>query len=106
MEASTVEDQDPVVLESCHSTWLFDTQRMRFKRILKGLDIDTRDASTAWRQYFALELDPLSESFVVTLNEEGTRLLRSWRHVQQCPQCGGNATVELSVDELRRAVLS
>ena len=81
----------PLVLESCHSTWLFDTGRMRFRRILKGLDLD---ASTAWRPYFGLELDPLSESFVVLLNPEGTRLLRSWRHVEHCPQCGGDATAE------------
>ncbi len=96
----------PVVLESCHSTWLFDTARMRFRRILKGLDIDARNASTAWRPYFGLELDPLSESFVVLLNAEGTRLLRSWRHVEHCAQCGGDATVELSVDELRNAISS
>jgi hypothetical protein len=93
----------PLVLESCHSTWLFDTTRMRFRRILKGLNLDAATASTAWRDYFGLELDPYSESFVVMLNPEGTRLLRSWRHVQHCPQCGGEATAELSLDELRTA---
>jgi hypothetical protein len=95
----------PLVLESCHSTWLFDTTRMRFRRVLKGLNLDARNASTAWRPYFGLELDPYSESFVVMLNAEGTRLLRSWRHVQHCPQCGGEATAELSLDELRAAAL-
>ena len=96
----------PLVLESCHSTWLFDTERMRFRRILKGLELDVHHASTAWRPYFGLELDPVSESFVVLLNPEGTRLLRSWRHVDHCPQCGGEATTELSIDELRSAALS
>lgn len=95
-----------IVLESCHSTWIFDTVRLRFRRILKGLDLDAAAASTAWRQYFGLELDPLSESFVVLLNPEGTRLLRSWRHVEHCPQCGGEATVEMSIDELRSAALT
>jgi hypothetical protein len=94
------------VLESCHSTWLFDTGRMRFRRILKGLDLDSTQASTAWRPYFGLELDPLSESFVVLLNAEGTRLLRSWRHVDRCPQCGGDATAELSLEALRAAALA
>jgi hypothetical protein len=84
---------------------LFDTEGMRFRRILKGLDLDARNASTAWRPYFGLELDPVSESFVVLLNPEGTRLLRSWRHVEHCPQCGGDATVELSIDQLRAASL-
>ena len=95
----------PLVLESCHSTWLFDTTQMRFRRILKGLSLDARNASTAWRPYFGLELDPYSESFVVMLNADGTRLLRSWRHVEHCPQCGGEATAELSLDELRAATL-
>ena len=98
--------ETPLVLESCHSTWVFDTSQMRFRRILKGLDLDARDASTAWRPYYGLELDPLSESFVVLLNPEGSRLLRSWRHVQHCPQCGGDATAELSIQDLRSASLS
>ncbi len=98
--------EDILVLESCHSTWLFDAERMRFRRILKGLDLDARNASTAWRPYYGLELDPISESFVVLLNPEGSRLLRSWRHVDHCPQCGGEATAELSVEELRSASFS
>lgn len=92
-----------LVLESCHSTWIFDTERMRFRRVLKGLDLQAGQASTSWRAYFGLELDPLSESFVVLLNPDGSRLLRSWRHVERCTQCGGEATVELSVDDLRSA---
>ena len=89
------------VLESCHSTWIFDTDRMRFRRVLKGLALDAHAATTAWRAYYGLEIDPISESFVVLLNPEGTRLLRSWRHVEHCPQCGGNQTAELSLDELQ-----
>jgi hypothetical protein len=96
----------PLVVESCHSTWLFDTERMRFRRILKGLDLDAQQASTAWRPYYGLEMDPLSESFVVMLNPEGSRLLRSWRHVEHCPQCGGQTTAELSLDDLRLAARS
>ena len=95
-----------LVLESCHSTWLFDTDRMRFRRILKGVEVDAHSASTSWRDYFGLELDPFSESFVVLLNADGTRLLRSWRHVEHCSQCGGEATGELSVEDLRSAALS
>jgi len=94
---------EPLVLESCHSTWLFDTERMRFRRVLKGLDLDSHSASTGWRPYFGLDIDPVSESFVVLLNPEGTRLLRSWRHVEHCTQCGGEATGELSLEELRSA---
>jgi hypothetical protein len=97
------EEVDAFVLESCNSTWLFDTERMRFRRVLKGADFGRRPATTEWRPYFGLDLDPGSESFVVLLNAEGTRLLRSWRHTHHCTECGGQATVELSLDELRHA---
>jgi hypothetical protein len=100
------EDESLFVMESCHSTWIFDTERLRFRRILKGLAVDAHAATTAWRAYFGLEIDPISESFVVLLNPEGTRLLRSWRHVEHCPQCGGDQTAELSLEELRGAALA
>lgn len=93
-----------LVLESCHSTWIFDTLRKQFRRVLKGADGTTHRASTAWRPYHALDLDDRSESFVVVLNPEGTRLLRSWRHLAHCTQCNGEPTAELPVDELRSAV--
>ena len=96
----------PLVLESCHSTWIFDTVRRKFRRILKGADGMTSRTSTGWREYYGLDLDERSESFVVTLNADATRLLRSWRHLDHCAQCDGEPTAELSVDELRRAVLS
>ncbi len=99
-------DDSLFVLESCHSTWIFDTERRRFRRILKGLALDAHAATTSWRAYFGLEIDPISESFVVLLNPEGTRLLRSWRHVEHCPQCGGDQTAELSLEELRGAALA
>ncbi len=94
---------DLLVLESCHSTWLFDRAKMRFRRILKGLDLDVHQASTGWRDYFGIELDSDSESFVVLLNRSGTRLLRSWRHVENCKQCGTESTAEISLTELREA---
>jgi len=94
---------EPVVIESCNSTWLFDTGRMRFRRLLKGVDVGRHPATTEWRPYFRLDVDPRSESFVVVLNADGTRLLRSWRHTEHCTQCGGPATAELSLDEVRAA---
>ena len=96
---------DPLVIESCHSTWVIDMENSRFRRILKGFYDHAAQASTAWRPCFGVEIDPHSESFVVLLNAEGTRLLRSWRHVDHCAQCGGEATSELSLDELRAVAL-
>jgi hypothetical protein len=95
----------PFVIESCHSTWVVDLEHSRFKRILKAADASAL-ATTAWRDCYGVEIDPNSESFVVMLNPEGTRLLRSWRHVEHCAQCGGEATSELSINELRAVALS
>src|ERR1700683_1919466 len=105
-QVERVSDDSIFVLEPCYSTWIFDTEKLRLRRILKGLALDAHAATTAWRTYFGLEIDPISESFVVLLNPEGTRLLRSWRHVEHCPQCGGDQTAELSLDELRSASLA
>lgn len=91
-----------MVIESCHSTWVFDEVGHRFRRILKGLDADQRPM-TGWRDYVGLELDPDSDAFVVLLNSDGTRRLRSWRHVSgTCANCGEQQTTELSVEDIVR----
>jgi hypothetical protein len=92
--------QAPLVLESCHSTWIFDRGQRRFRRILKDLDLDPVDATTEWRPYERLEVDEGSDSFVVVLNAAGTRRIRSWRHGEGCVQCAGQPTTEMAVDDL------
>ncbi len=94
----------PLIIESCHSSWVFEVERGRFSRILKEADVGSHFVETPWRPYYGLELDDDSESFVVVLNPEGTRLLRSWRHTGECSQCGGRATAELAVDEIKSLV--
>jgi hypothetical protein len=95
---------EPLVFESCHSTWLFDTERMRFRRILKGLESGPRHVATDWRAYFGLEVDPQGEYFSVLLAKDGSRLLRSWRHTADCTECGEQVTSELSLNDLRSAL--
>ncbi len=95
-----------LVLDSCHSTWLFDVPAKRFRRILKGLDLDPALAATDWRSYERLELSDDSDAFVVVLNAAGTRRIRSWRHVDGCEQCEGERTAELSLDDIRRFALA
>ena len=87
---------EEIIIESCHSTWIIDMENSRFRRVVKGSSHHATPASTEWQACYGVEIDPLSESFVVLLNPEGTRLLRSWRHVEHCSQCGGEATSELS----------
>jgi hypothetical protein len=90
-----------LVLESCHSTWLFDTVDRRFCRVLKSARQQS-SVVTAWRPYDRLVLQDDSDAFVVFLDASGTRLLRSWRHTAHCDQCGGEVTAEMSLEDLRR----
>jgi hypothetical protein len=92
-----------ITVDSCHSLWVFDTELHTFFRILKGLEHGTEAARTQSRSYVGLYFDPGSDSFVVMLNEAGTRFLRSWRHLgPACTQCGASVTEELSLDDIAR----
>ena len=94
----------PVVFESCHSTWVFDTEHMRFRRILRGIEVHDQSVVTGWRPYFGLEVSGESEAFTVFLNQAGSRMIRSWRHTGDCKQCGAHATAELSLDDIAAAL--
>jgi hypothetical protein len=86
-------------IDSSHSIWLFDTERMRFRRLPKGADPNAPTLEADWQPYFALDVDPETGSFSVALNEDRTRLLRSWREAGPPP--GFNDTTELNTAELR-----
>jgi hypothetical protein len=94
-------EMEPTIIESCHSTWIFDIEGMRFRRILLDVESGGRRVATDWRPYYRLEVDPYSETFIVYLNIAGTRMIRSWRHVGDCDQCGQHITAELSLESLR-----
>jgi hypothetical protein len=65
-------------IESAHSTWLFDTEQMRFARLPRGIDPSSVGLDSEWRDYFGLEIET-SGAFTVALNREHTKLLRAWR---------------------------
>jgi hypothetical protein len=92
------------VLESCHSTWIFDPSELKFSRVLKGVEFGGRPVSTEWRPYYQVHLDAEAEGFTVYLNAARTRLIRSWRHTQDCRQCGGSETTELSLEDVQHAI--
>jgi hypothetical protein len=94
-----MEHRADVVLESCNSTWLFDNEYGQFCRVIKG-DHSSEIAATQWQPFSKLELIEDSEYFVVWLNDDGTRRLRSWRHQEHCDACGGEATTELNLSEI------
>jgi hypothetical protein len=90
-----------VTLDSCNSRWVFDTERLRYRRVPQGPGLGMRLATAEWRPYHELHIDQYSDSFVVVLNEVGNRMLRSWRHTTAtCSQCGATATEELSADDI------
>jgi hypothetical protein len=97
---------DVIIVESCHSTWVFDPDRKQFCRILKGIEVAHRPVSTEWRAYWQLEMDPQTDAFCVYLNASRTRLIRLWRHTQDCVQCGVHDTTELSLEDIKIAVLA
>jgi len=90
-----------LTLDSCNSRWVFDTERLRYRRVPQGPGLGRQMAVTEWSEYHELHLDEHSDSFTVVLNEAGTRMLRSWRHTEaECPQCGATGTEELSVADI------
>jgi hypothetical protein len=93
-----------VVLDSCHSTWVFDPCRLEFCRILKGLEFGGRRITTEWRPYWQVELDLAAEGFTVYLNPARTRLIRSWRHTKDCSECGDSEIAVLSLEDLYDAL--
>jgi hypothetical protein len=91
------------VIESCNSTWVFDAKGKRFRRVPKGTPLDLPTSAADWETYVKLEIDVDSDAFLVTLNEAGTRLLRSYKHSDPCAQCGpADATAELSLEAISR----
>jgi hypothetical protein len=93
-------------IESCHSTWVFDTARMRFRRVLRDTEVGGQPVATGWRPYYRLVAPSGAETFTVYLNAADTRMITSWRHAADCTQCGQHRTSELSLEKLRQAISS
>ena len=92
------------VLESCHSLWVFEPARKRFRRVPRGTRLDMPSPESDWTPYYRLEVEPSSGAFAVGLNSDGTRVLRSWLHTDSCRHCAGDRTGELSLEAIRRSL--
>lgn len=98
---------DLLYFESCHTSWCFDTANLRFKRVPRP---QSRPASAtdfavaSWEPYFGLNFNDETDEFTVALNESESKLLRSWRHSQNCSHCFGDdvsyETEEISLGQL------
>jgi hypothetical protein len=91
-----------ITIESCNSTWLFDNDMGRFRRVPRATPLDLPAPDAEWQRFFRLEVDPDTDAFLVSLNESGSRLLRSFRHRPPCQQCEPepHGTVELSLEAI------
>jgi hypothetical protein len=78
-DAAMVYEPEILRLESSNSIWLFEVDRMRFRRVPRGTDPDSPSSPHDWEPYFGLEVEPDTGAFTVALNEDGTRRLRAVR---------------------------
>lgn len=95
---------DTLVADSCGFTWLFDLRRQRFRRVPRGASLTVPAAPGAWVAYHRLDLGGDSACIAVVLNPEGTRILRSWLHVEPCRHCRPGPSGKESLTELQERV--
>ena len=67
----------------------------------RGADADAPALDADWEQYFALEIDEASGAFTVTLNEDGTRLLRAFRDDTPADEESPTRRDDITTTELR-----
>ena len=79
VEADPASQPELLRLESANSIWLFEVDRMRFRRVPRGTDPNAPTLAAEWQPYFGLEVEPDTGAFTVALNEDGTRRLRAVR---------------------------
>jgi hypothetical protein len=79
LEPDVVAEPQMLRLESSNSIWLFDVDRMRFRRVPRGTDPNAPAPAAEWQPYFGLEVEPATGAFTVALNDDGTRRLRAVR---------------------------
>jgi hypothetical protein len=78
----------PTIIESGETTGVLDTDSMRFLCLLKNTEIADEPGVTDWRPYHRLRVSPERETFTAYLDAEGSRRIRSARHVDGRKLCG------------------
>ena len=76
------------LLESDAFTWIFDGATLLFRRVPRDAMVNP-DVPTAWTPYYRLEIDEARSSFMVVLDEAGTRVLRARLHGGAAGRDGG-----------------
>ncbi|MDP9442711.1 MAG: hypothetical protein M3P34_11165 [Actinomycetota bacterium] len=71
------------VLESCAYRWFFDAERHRFRRVPRTGQLDGF-SEVPWQDYASVAVSADGNSFVVSLDVHGTRLLSATGHGASC----------------------
>lgn len=95
---------EAIILESCHSIWIFDAHRRRYCRVLKGIEVSHRRIATEWRSYSYLEIDVWAARFTLFLGSDRSRIIRSWIHTDDCRQCTDHQTAEVWIEDIPEAL--
>jgi hypothetical protein len=67
-----------ITLPTSNSWWIFDDQKMRFRRIARDMNPQAIVLDVDWEPYSDLEIDTDNSAFTVFLNDEKTRIMRGY----------------------------
>lgn len=72
------------VVESCLNLWLFDTKAKRYRRVPRGTRVEYINTTDGWEPYYRYDVHVDQATFLVLLNEEGTRRQSATWHGEDC----------------------
>jgi hypothetical protein len=78
--------------------------KMKYCRILDGLEDSPRRVATEWRWYSYLEIDESDARFSLFLGADRSRIIRSWIHTHDCSQCAAHQATDLQMADIREAL--
>lgn len=101
--AGALEDPFVTAIPSCHSTWVFDQLRLRYRQISLTLNA-ARETSTEWRPYDHLRIDAPNNGIFVFANASGTTMRWFKSHLRPCLLCGTEGIEGADVVALSRLI--
>ena len=87
------------VVESCLYLFLFDSRSRRYRRVPRGTRVEYLNPAEGWEQYHSYDVDVDNGTFLVLLNEEGTRRMSARWHNEDCA-CLDEATRHTVVESI------
>lgn len=82
------------IVESCLYLWLFDTAAKRYRRVPRGTRIEYLSDHEGWEPYYSVDVNFDAGTFLVLLNEEGSRRQSATWHSEDCECLDGRMLSE------------